>query len=98
MNGPFLHLVSALTLTSLTTLLLGILVYFTKRNSRVGRIFLLYSLSISWWSFFQIWHMTARNEATAMLWARVMEPGALCSDMLAGVLTSCSFMTSKFLS
>src|SRR5438093_4505818 len=76
MNSPLLHLASALALNSLPTLLLGILVYLRKRNNRIGTIFLFYSLSISWWSFFQIWHMSSADRASALLWARIMEAGA----------------------
>lgn len=76
MNPQLLNLITALVLTSLTTLLLGIFVYFTKRNSRIGTIFLFYSFSISWWSFFQILHVTSFDRSNAIMWARIMEAGA----------------------
>jgi len=75
MNVNFLHLVSALALTSATTLLLGSFILFKKKN-QIGRVFFLYCLSISWWSFFQILHMTAPSREVALLWARIMEVGA----------------------
>ena len=76
MNPQLLNLITALVLTSLTTLLLGIFVYLIKRTSRIGTIFLFYSFSISWWSFFQILHVTSSDRSNALMWARIMEAGA----------------------
>jgi signal transduction histidine kinase len=70
------HFAVSLSLTSLTTILLGIFVFASKRESQLGKIFFLYCLSISWWSFFQIIHMTSAEEDRALLWAQVMEAGA----------------------
>lgn len=72
---PLLHLVMALALTSGTVLGLGVLVAL-KRRCRTGLVFFFYCLSIAWWSFFEIWHVTASDLAQAVLWARLMEAGA----------------------
>ncbi len=76
MNPQLKQLVLALALTALTTSLLGILVYFRKRESRLGKIFLVYSFSIAWWSFWEIWLTTASNRSVALIWARVMTLGS----------------------
>ncbi|MDQ6733991.1 MAG: ATP-binding protein, partial [Nitrospirota bacterium] len=39
-------------------------------------------LSIAWWSFFEIWHVTASDLVQAVLWARLMEAGAFCIPTL----------------
>ncbi len=70
------HFAVSLTLTSLTTILLGIFVFASKRESQLGKIFFLYCLSIAWWSFFQILHMTSVEGNRALWWAQVMEAGA----------------------
>ena len=75
MTSLSLYLTLGLSVTSLTTLLLGLSVYFYKRGSSVGRIFLLYCLSISWWSFSQIWHHNSPDKDTAVLAARLMTAG-----------------------
>ena len=78
MSADFLHLVLALSFTSATTLLLGIFVYFQKSRNDfdVGRVFFLYCIGITWWSFFQILHITSQDRASAVMWARIMEIGA----------------------
>src|SRR5256712_3885907 len=76
MNGPLLYLISALGLTSFATLFLGVLVSILKWKSRISTVFLLYSLSIAWWSFLQILLMTSTTRANAIMWARIMEAGA----------------------
>src|SRR2546425_3410341 len=76
MNGPLLYLISALGLTSFATLFLGLLVSILKWKSRISTVFLLYSLSIAWWSFLQILLMTSSTRANAIMWARIMEAGA----------------------
>lgn len=75
MTSLSLYLTLGLSFTSLTTLLLGLSVYFYKHGSSVGRIFLLYCLSISWWSFFQIWHHNSPDKDAAVLAARLMTAG-----------------------
>lgn len=75
MNTFFFHLIASLTLTCLATILLGIFVFVSKRNNPVSKVFLLYSLSISWWSFLQILHMTSPDRVTALWVARIMEAG-----------------------
>src|SRR5438034_3607620 len=69
------HLSIALGLTTLTTFLLGAFVYFYKRGSNTSKIFLLYCLSISWWSLFQLWHHNSVDKHTSLLAARLMTSG-----------------------
>src|SRR5436309_2499638 len=69
------HLSVALGLTTLTTFLLGAFVYFYKRGSNTSKIFLLYCLSISWWSLFQLWHHNSVDKHTSLLAARLMTAG-----------------------
>src|SRR5207245_1848979 len=69
------HLSIALGLTTLTTFLLGAFVYFYKRGSNTSKIFLLYCLSISWWSLFQLWHHNSVDKHTSLLAARLMTAG-----------------------
>src|SRR5260370_27391487 len=64
----------ALGLTSLTTLLLGIFVFHTKK-SQVGRVFFFYCMSISWWSFLQILHHTSTDKSLSLIAARLLTAG-----------------------
>ncbi|MEW6544421.1 MAG: ATP-binding protein [Nitrospirota bacterium] len=75
MTSPATHLALALSLTSSTTLALGLFVLFYKRESPVGRTFFLYCLSIAWWSFFQIFHHFIADKNLSLLAARLMTAG-----------------------
>ena len=75
MESLLLQLNVALALTSATTLLLGLFVYFSKGNKQIGRVFFFYCLSISWWSFFQIWHQTSPDSDVSRLAAELMTAG-----------------------
>src|SRR5207244_6876787 len=75
MNPALSQHVFALGLTSLATLLLGLFVLISKKGSRIGRIFFFYCLSISWWSFFQIYHQITLDENTSVVAARLMTAG-----------------------
>lgn len=81
LTQPLLHLVIALALTSGAVLLLGLSVA-VKRQCRTGLVFFFYCLSIAWWSFFEIWHVTASDLGQAVVWARLMEAGAFCIPTL----------------
>jgi two-component system, NtrC family, sensor kinase len=81
LTQPLLHLVIALALTSGAVLCLGLSVA-VKRRCRTGLLFFFYCLSIAWWSFFEIWHVTASDLGQAVLWARLMEAGAFCIPTL----------------
>src|SRR2546426_949948 len=75
LKGPLPYLISAFGLTSFATLFLGVFVSILKWKSRISTVFLLYSLSIAWWSFLQILLMTSSTRANAIMWARFMEAG-----------------------
>jgi signal transduction histidine kinase len=76
MDALFSQLIYALGLTSISTLLLGLFVSTRKQGAKLGKIFLAYCLGISWWSFFQILHMSAPDREVSLMWAQVMEVGA----------------------
>jgi two-component system, NtrC family, sensor kinase len=75
MNAALLQHTFALTLTSLAVLLLGLLVFFAKKNTPLGRIFLAYCASISWWSLFQALHQSLPDPRTSLLAAQLMTAG-----------------------
>lgn len=70
------HLILSLNLTAVTVFLLGLFVFSIKRGNRFGTIFFIYCISISWWSFFEIFHVTNTNPEDALFWGRLMEAGA----------------------
>ena len=55
------HHVLALALTAATTFGLGLLVFFAEPKRRLNQIFGLYSLSISWWAFWESLSVGARS-------------------------------------
>jgi len=75
MNVLLFHFVLSLVLTSLTTLVLGILVFLKNPRRRVNKIFALYSFSIAWWSFWQIGLVASVDRTQALLWARIEQIG-----------------------
>src|SRR4051812_8031187 len=75
MNFFLLQLDYSLVLTSIATLLLGIFVYNAIRGEDLGKVFLLYCLSISWWSFFHALHQTSINKEISIAAARLMTAG-----------------------
>jgi len=75
MSGALLQHTFALTLTSLAVLLLGLLVFFAKRSTPLGKIFLFYCTSISWWSLFQALHQSLPDPKTSLLAAQLMTAG-----------------------
>jgi signal transduction histidine kinase len=75
MSGPLLHHTFALTLTSLAVLLLGLLVFYAKKDTPLGRIFFVYCASISWWSLFQALHQSLLDLQASLLAAQLMTAG-----------------------
>ena len=75
MSGALLQHTFALTLTSLAVLLLGLLVFYAKRDTPLGKIFFIYCASISWWSFFQALHQSLPDPQTSLLAAQLMTAG-----------------------
>ena len=72
------HYAIAPLLTSLTTFLLAAFVYFKNRKSKTNRIFALYYLSITVWSFCQgllFYAQGPEDKAMALLWARLLHCG-----------------------
>jgi two-component system, NtrC family, sensor kinase len=75
MNSALSQHVFALGLTSLATFLLGLFVLISKKGTQIGRIFFFYCLSISWWSFFQLYHQLTLDEDISITAARLMTAG-----------------------
>ncbi len=65
----------AALITSVTTFLLGVFVFIYNRKSTVNKIFCLYSLSISEWSFFTALHALTASPALSLLSAKIMHIG-----------------------
>lgn len=74
MSILLLHLISALAITSIATVLLGWFVYTHNRN-RVTTLFFLYCASIAWWSSLQIFHHLLEDPTSSLLAARLMTVG-----------------------
>ena len=66
------HHILALSLTALTTLGLGLLVFFAEPRRRLNQIFGLYSLAITGWAVNEIFVLPAPDQSTANLWAYVI--------------------------
>jgi signal transduction histidine kinase len=75
MNGALLQHTFALTLTSLAVLVLGLLVFYAKKETPLGKIFFIYCASISWWSFFQALHQSLLEPQASLLAAQLMTAG-----------------------
>ncbi|NKE71161.1 ATP-binding protein [Candidatus Manganitrophus noduliformans] len=69
------HLTAGLALTAITVFLLGLFVLIRKGRERLGVLFFLWCLSISWWSFFEILLIQSSNEKSALFWGRIMQAG-----------------------
>lgn len=73
--GLYFTLLSiGLALTGLTTLGLGLFV-FLKKGTQLGRIFLLWCFSVSWWSLFELAIITRHDPHTALLLSRICQVG-----------------------
>lgn len=59
-------------LTFLTTFSLSVFVFFSNRKSKINKIFCLYSLSISWWSFFTATHAFTNLEWVSLLSVKLL--------------------------
>lgn len=68
--------------TSLTTLSLGFFVFLSNKKSKVNRIFCLYSLSISEWSFFTALHAVTGSSSVSFFSAKIMHLGVLLIPIL----------------
>ncbi len=62
------HHVLALSLTALTTLGLGLLVFLADSKRPLNRVFGLYSISIAWWGFTECFLTTSTNTLVAEFW------------------------------
>ncbi len=75
MNGALLQHTFALTLTSLAVFLLGLLVFYAKKETPLGKVFFVYCMSISWWSLFQALHQSLSDPQQSLLAAQLMTAG-----------------------
>lgn len=72
------HYAIAPLMTSFTTFLLAAFVYLKNRKGKTNRIFALYYLSITLWSFCQgllFYAQNPQDKAMALLWARLLHCG-----------------------
>ncbi|MDP3722265.1 MAG: ATP-binding protein [Candidatus Omnitrophota bacterium] len=72
--GLLQHHVLALSLTAMTTLGLGLLVFLAEPKKRLNQIFGLYSLAIAWWAFSAAFMVGASDESIAKLWSYLNWP------------------------
>jgi len=63
------HHVLALSLTAITTFVLGLVVFLAEPKKRLNQIFGLYSLTLVWWSGFEPFMISAHNPSTANFFA-----------------------------
>lgn len=75
MNFLYSNFIAVLWVTAITTFLLGVFVWLRRRHNLINRTFALYCLSISWWSFCEIWGISADAKETALLWTRIEQVG-----------------------
>jgi signal transduction histidine kinase len=75
MDSYFYNLAASLALTGVTCLLLGLFVLWRKWAERLGIVFFLWCLSISWWSLFELVIITRTNPEDAFFWSRIMQAG-----------------------
>ncbi|MEW6170890.1 MAG: histidine kinase N-terminal 7TM domain-containing protein [Candidatus Omnitrophota bacterium] len=68
--------------TSFATLFLSAFVFFSNRKSKANRIFCLYSLSISEWSFFTAFHAFTSSSSVSLFSAKIMHLGVLLIPIL----------------
>ncbi len=71
MSAYIFNYTLSLSLTSLTTLILGIFVYYKNKNEPVNKMFCLFSLAVSAWSFFQIKMSLTSNLSLALFFGRI---------------------------
>src|SRR5436309_10752918 len=75
MDSYFYNLAASLALTGVTCLLLGLFVLWRKWTKRLGIVFFIWCLSISWWSLFELVIITRTNPEDAFFWSRIMQAG-----------------------
>lgn len=71
----YCNFVISLWLTAITTLFLGIFVLIKNYKNVVNKTFALYSFSICWWGFCQIWLIACDKRLTALIWTRIEQVG-----------------------
>jgi signal transduction histidine kinase len=71
----YINFVVVLWLTAVTTFFLGVFVLFKNRRSIINKTFALYSFSITWWSFSEIWGIACDRKITALIWTRIEQVG-----------------------
>ena len=59
-------------ITCLTTILLAVFVFFFNKKSKLNKIFCLYSLSISVWSFFTALHASTVSQSISLISAKIL--------------------------
>ncbi|MBI4357813.1 MAG: GAF domain-containing protein [Candidatus Omnitrophica bacterium] len=64
-------------LTAFTTLAVGVFVYLKNKSSSLHRVFLIYSLTIVWWSFFTALQGMQTDIRWALVWGRLCHVGVL---------------------
>jgi signal transduction histidine kinase len=72
MDFLFLNAIVSVSFTSISTFLVGTLTLVKSEGSNAKKIFAAYMYGISWWSFSQIFLITANNPVTAFAWDRAM--------------------------
>ncbi len=75
MGSYFFHLSTSLALTGITTLGLGLFVFLEKKRNKLGLIFLLWCLSIAWWSLLELVIITRHSPHAAIFWGRITQAG-----------------------
>ncbi len=70
MNYLLLNFIIALWIESISSLFFGIFLLI-KGTEKSHRIFGLHSLSVSWWSFCQIWEISCDKYSTSLFWGRI---------------------------
>lgn len=71
------HFIISMAFTGITTLILGIFVYFKNRKNKINVTFALYSSSIAWWSLTQIGNVYGPSLETSWFWARIEQMGVV---------------------
>ncbi|MBI5410071.1 MAG: hypothetical protein HZA14_11950 [Nitrospirae bacterium] len=68
-------------LTTGIILAIGLYVYLKQRKSPIHWAFLLFTLSVSEWSFFSALHTMTENSATSLLFSKICHAGALLTPV-----------------
>lgn len=64
-------------INAIASTILGLFVFFKNRKNRVGQTFILFSLSVAFWSYaYYFWQM-AKNANEALFWTRMLMAGAI---------------------